>query len=130
VLDILGKLERMIVWSPDSLRERLDVIDAGVSFIEKRARLGGFAPPSNASSDAPQACPKPLLQSELVGALSQAEGRLATLTDWLFESTAELPVALRSELDVHLRATLAAALKIERRLIARADFSSMTGANS
>jgi hypothetical protein len=130
VLDILGKLERMVVWSPDSIRERLDVTDAGVSFIEERLRTAGFAPPAAAPAAAVQAGTGPLLQSELVEALRRADMRLAILTDWLFEPTAALPVALRTELDAHLRATLAAALKIERRMIARADFSSMTGANS
>jgi hypothetical protein len=130
VLDILGKLERMIVWSPDAMRERLDIIDAGILFIERRACAAGFAPPASASSGAPQTDAKPLLQSELAGALRRADSRLAILTDWLFEPTAGLPIALRTELDAHLRGTLAAALKIERRMIARADFSSMTGVNS
>lgn len=124
VLDILGKLERLVVWSPDALRERLDVIEAGCASIALRAVSSGHPPPPHALP----ALPALMRQADLEQALRRAEQRLAALSDWLFDPAAELPPALRRELDSALRATLRSALVVERRLVQRADFSSMTGA--
>jgi enamine deaminase RidA (YjgF/YER057c/UK114 family) len=130
VLDILDKLERMIVWSPDAMRERLEAMRAGAAGIEARAVAAGFSPPAGAVVEVSGAPARPLLQADLEHAMRQSDQHFAALTDWLFDDASALPPDLRSELDAQLRVTLAAALRIERRLVPRADFSSMTGAAS
>lgn len=126
VLDILGKLERLIVWSPDALREQLGVVEAGCAAIEARAAAAGHRPPAASHP----ALPERLLQADLVQALVHAEQRLVALTDWLFDPAAELPSALKRELNRLLRTALRSALVVERRLVSRADFSSMTGTDT
>ena len=124
VLDILSKVERMVVWSPDALRDRLRAIDDGCAAIEQMSRSSGYAAPA-ACSGAPDGR---WTQVDLEQAVREGEQRLATFADWLFAPTSELPAALRRELDGRLRKTLGTALAVERKFVARADFSSMTGA--
>ena len=125
VVDILAKLESMISWAPDPMRERLDLIDAGCAAIERRAAEAGHAAPGGWVRSSTCELHR---QVDVEQALGRAEQRLAALTDWLFADGSALPPGLRRELDQLLRDTLRSALAVERRLTPRADFSSMTGA--
>ena len=125
ILDILGKLERMLAWSPDALRERLGILKAGGAAIAARAAAAGYTAPPDPSPVRSEA----LRHADLEHAVRAAEQRLVALTDWLFDSPAALPGDLHSELDALLRSTLRDALVVERRFVSRADFSSMTGTN-
>lgn len=125
VLDILGKLERMLVWSPDVFRERLAAIDAGsAALITRAAAAGCTLPPRPARLSPPQS------QADLEQAVRSGEQWLVTLTDWLFDPKAELSANQRDELDTLLQDTMRDALVAERRLVSRADFTSMTAACS
>lgn len=124
VIDILDKLERMAVWSPALLRERISVLDAGCAAILLRAQASGAAAPVEPA----RKLAAQRTQVELEEALRDAEKRFTRLTDWLFDAQAALPAPLRRELDQLLRATLRDALAVEKRLTTRADLSGMTHA--
>ena len=124
VLDILGKMESMVVWSPDVTREQLVLLDACMSDAMERIEAAGFAGPVDMR-------PSGTLevhdnQVALEAALLDAERRFARLSDWLFDRPQDLPAALRDELHASLRTTLRNTLKAQRRLVPSADFSSMT----
>jgi hypothetical protein len=124
VLDILGKMESMVVWSPDVTREQLVLLDACIVDAMTRIEatgLGGPAGMKPASAVATHAD-----QATLEAALRDAEQRFARLTDWLFDAPQDLPAALRDELHALLRTTLRNTLKAQRRLVPSADFSAMT----
>jgi hypothetical protein len=124
VIDILDKLERMAVWSPALLRERIAVLDAGCAAIVLRAKEAGVAAPV----DLPPALSAHPTQVQVEESLRAAEERIRRLTDWLFDAQSALPAPLRQDLDTLSRATLREAIAVERRLTARADLSGMTRA--
>jgi hypothetical protein len=123
VLDVLGKIESMVVWSPDVVREQLDLLDACLSQAADRITAMGLAAPAGT---APAARAHPATQAALQAALADAERRFARLTDWLFVPPADLPAPLADELHELLRTALRNTLKAQRRLVPSADFSSMT----
>lgn len=123
VLDILGKLEHMLVWSPDALREQLALIEAGYTAIAERAAVAGHVVPMGAALSQSDL----IHQADLEQAVRHGELRLGALADWLFNQKSALPADLWRELDALLRGTLRNALASERRLIPRGDFSGMTG---
>lgn len=125
VIDVLDKLERMAVWSPALLRERISVLDAGCAAILLHACASGVAAPV----EPPCKLPAQSTQVQVEEALRGAEGRMARLADWLFDAQAAPPAPLRDELDRLLRATLRDALAVEKRLTTRADLSGMTRAS-
>jgi hypothetical protein len=153
--DILAKLERMVVWSPDLLRQRLSAMQSGVERMVALASAHGHARAINLACAAPahptqaqpeqaqpeqaqpeqaqpeQAQPEQahLEQAHLEQAARAAERRLALLTDWLFDPASDLPVALHQELDAILRATLREEVLAERRMVPRGDFLAMTAAD-
>jgi hypothetical protein len=125
VIDILQKLERMVVWSPDVLGEELAILERGVGAIGALARDHGrqYAP---SRPDAELA--RPLTHSELESRVATARRRLIELTDWLFDPANGLPGARREAIDAVLRATIRDAMGPQRRLTPRADFAGMAGA--
>lgn len=123
VLDVLGKVESMVVWSPDVSREQLDLLETCLSQAAERIAAAGHAAPAG-FAPAPRVIP--LKHTDLQAALADAERRFARLTDWLFSSPAGLPALCIEELHGLLRTTLRHTLKAQRRLVPSADFSSMT----
>lgn len=124
VLDVLGKVERMAVWSPDVTREQLELLQACIAqAVARIAAAGHAAPPGIAPADEAEI---PCVQAALEAALADAERRFARLNDWLFSPPAGLPAALVEELHALLRAALRNTLKAQRRVVPSADFSSMT----
>jgi hypothetical protein len=147
VLDVLGKFERLLVWSPDLLRSQLQTVQTGCSAIVAAAAATGVVVPTAISSESttepnskpttePNSKPTtepnspPLLQADLERALSAAEQQLIALTDWLFEPSNALTTDTRVELDHLMRETLRTTLVSERRLITRADFTAMNSPGS
>lgn len=127
VLDVLGKIESMVVWSPDVTREQLELFEACLAQAAARFAAEGHVAPAgiSCSSSSP-----PLTQSALESALADAERRFALLTDWLFAPLGGLPALFSNELHELLRTTLRNTLKAQRRLVPSADFSSMTAPRS
>lgn len=123
VLDVLGKVESMVVWSPDVVREQLQLLD---DCLAQAASRIGEAGHEGLPGMVPASTKNPQTLAALQGALADAEHRFGQLTDWLFASSRGLPVALTSELHDLLRTTLRNTLKAQRRLVPSADFSSMT----
>jgi len=123
VLDVLGKVERMVVWSPDVVREQLELLDACLSQAVARIAAQGHATPPDI---APSTAADTGTQAALLVVLSDAERRFARLTDWLFSPPAGLAAPLVEELHDLLRTALRNTLKAQRRLVPSADFSSMT----
>jgi hypothetical protein len=123
VLDVLGKVERMVVWSPDVAREQLALLEACLSQATQRiAAAGADAPPGIAPAG-----PAPTeTQAALLAALADAERRFGRLTDWLFSPPTALPAGCAEDLHGLLRTALRNTLKAQRRLVPSADFSSMT----
>jgi hypothetical protein len=123
VLDVLGKVESMVVWSPDVTREQLELLDACLAQAAARITAAGLAAPAGTAPASPA---MPATQAALQAALTDAENRFARLTNWLFAPPADLPVPLMGELHELLRTALRNTLKAQRRLVPSADFSSMT----
>ena len=123
VLDVLGKVESMVVWSPDVTREQLELLDVCLLKAVARIAAAGHTGPTGI---APASTAKPATQVALQAALTDAENRFARLTDWLFAPPADLPAPMVDELHEQLRAALRNTLKAQRRLVPSADFSSMT----
>jgi hypothetical protein len=124
VLDILGKMESMVVWSPDVTREQLVLLDTCIADAMARITVAGLVGPADMDPSGIAASHEN--QATLEGALQDAERRFARLTDWLFDAPQHLPSALSDELHALLRMTLRSTLKAQRRLVPSADFSSMT----
>ncbi len=123
VLDVLGKVESMVVWSPDVTREQLELLDACLAQAAARITAAGHTGPTGMAPASPA---KPATQAALQAALADVEHRFARLTDWLFAPPAELTAPLVDELHDLLRTALRNTLKAQRRLVPNADFSSMT----
>lgn len=123
VLDVLGKVESMVVWSPDVTREQLELLDACLAQAAARITAAGHTRPTGMAPASPA---KPATQAALQAALADAEHRFARLTDWLFSPPQGLSMTLRDELHELLRTALRNTLKAQRRLVPNADFSSMT----
>lgn len=123
VLDVLDKIESMVVWSPDVAREQLDLLDACLSQAATRIVAAGHASPPGI---VPAVSAVPETHAALQVALADAERRFALLTDWLFSPPDTIPVPFRDDLHDLLRMALRNTLKAQRRLVPRADFSSMT----
>ncbi|MGE0097193.1 MAG: hypothetical protein AB7S86_02495 [Hydrogenophaga sp.] len=114
VLDILGKVERMAVWSPDAAAQQASVLAQGCAAFAARLALAGV--------ELPPAAPAPAAD------LQAAEARVMQLTDWLFDAGETLPAPLRDELDAILRQALREQLLVQRKLIPLTDFGAMTAA--
>ncbi|MDO8906568.1 hypothetical protein [Hydrogenophaga sp.] len=123
VLDVLDKVESMVVWSPDVVREQVDLIESCLSKAVVFIAASGHSAPSGIAADEPV---NPATQTALLAALADAEYRFARFTDWLFSPPERLPGPLSVELHELLRTTLRNTLKAQRRLVPSADFSSMT----
>ncbi len=123
VLDVLGKVERMVVWSPDVTREQLELLDACLARAAARLVAAGQAAPPGL---VPASTARPETQAALQAALADAERRFTRFTDWLFSPPDPLPAPLADELHEQLRTALRLTLKAQRRLVPSADFSSMT----
>lgn len=124
-VDVLSKLELLVVWSPDVLRVRLAAIDAGSAAIIARAEAAGCTLPPSAPRISP-----PQNQTELEQAVRSGEQWLIALCDWLFDPKNQLPANEREEIDTLLLDSMHGALAMERRLVTEANYSSMTAAGS
>lgn len=124
-VDILSKLEHLVVWSPDVLRDRLAAIDAGSAAIIARAEAAGCTLPPSASTISP-----PQNQAELEHAVRSGEQWLMALSDWLFDPENALSADQRVEIDTILLDSMCNALEMERRLVTGANYSSITAAGS
>jgi hypothetical protein len=105
VLDILEKLERQLVPSPDLLRKKLAILRSA------SAEAGGtFAP-------------EPTDQASLEQAVRDGEAELRRLTDVAFDT---------GDASLHrlLQATLRKLLQVERSAVPRADFGAMTSGSN
>lgn len=122
VLDTLTKLERMVVWSPDVLQEQLAAMRGGIDVVIARVRQAGATPPVAGLP----ALPPQARYAELEQAVRAGERALADITDWLFGKAHGLAPGDRQAIEQLLRDTLRAALMPERKLVAKADFTSMT----
>jgi hypothetical protein len=143
--DILAKLERMVVWSPDLLRQRLSAMQGGVDRMVALASAHGHAPAIDLARAPPAQPTQAHLervqpdqtqpdqtqpdQAQLELAVRAAEQRLALLTDWLFDPSSGLPATLCQQLNAILRATLREEVLAERRMVPRGDFLAMTAAS-
>jgi hypothetical protein len=123
VLDVLGKVESMVVWSPDVTREQLELLETCLRQAAARIFAAGHTGPAGIALASPAT---PATDAALQAALVDAERRFALLTDWLFSPTRGLPAPLGEELHDLLRTALRNTLKAQRRLVPGADFSSMT----
>jgi hypothetical protein len=123
VLDVLRKVESMVVWSPDVTRVQLDLLEACLAQAAARIAAAGHTGPAGI---APASTARPATQAALQAALVDAERRFALLTDWLFSPPVGLPTPISEELHGLLRTALRNTLKAQRRLVPSADFSSMT----
>jgi hypothetical protein len=120
-LDVLGKLERMAVWSPDAAAQQAQVLADGCAAFRVRAAQARVALPVPAS--VPEAAPASAAAEQ---ALLSAEAHLMQLTDWLFDSGAGLADPARADLHAILRRTLRQQLLIQRKQIPLTDFGAMT----
>ena len=119
VQDILGKLERMAVWSPDVQAQQVNVLlQACADFKATAVRLG-----------VDLRLPEALLSGTDGTSLRDAEAQLMQFTDWLFDSGETLARPINSELDRILRQALREQLVIQRKLIPLTDFGAMTSAS-
>lgn len=118
VQDVLGKLERMAVWSPDAAAQQARVLTDGCALFLARLAQSGveLAPPVSGAGGTTQE------------ALQAAEAQVMHLTDWLFDVGASLPRPVHAELDAILRQTLRDQLTLQRKLIPLTDFGAMTSA--
>lgn len=124
LLDILEKLERLVVWSPDVMREQLAAIRHGCAQFESMARdLGKPAPPGPEFALLQQAT-----HGELEQDLKKANSRVIDLTDWLYSPDATFSADERASLESLMRDTIQKTVAAERRLVSRTNFSTMTGA--
>jgi hypothetical protein len=127
VLDVLGKVESMVVWSPDVMREQLELLEACMVQAAARIAAAGHAGPAGTGVTA---MAEPATHAALQAALGVAERRFALLIDWLFAPPETLPATHADELHDLVRAALRNTLKAQRRLVPSADFSSMTAPRS
>ncbi len=124
VLDILAKVERMLAWSPDVLREQLGILRSGDEAVMALAVRHGVTAPATAA--AVTTTDASMTQAELEQAVRAGEQRIAQLTDWLFDPATPVRGSVQAEVDATLRDTLRQLLVAERKLIPRADFGAMT----
>lgn len=123
VLDVLGKVESMVVWSPDVAREQLVLLETCIAQSMTRLAAAGYTPPHGIAATKTVA---PATYGALQIALADTERRFALLTDWLFSPPSGLSMSCREALHDLLSTALRNTLKAQRRLVASADFSSMT----
>lgn len=115
--DVLGKLERMVVWSPQACARQAQVLTEGSAAFHARAQRAGLQPP-----------PAPVTgrDAEADQILQAMNDHATRLTDWLFDLASTMDPAVFRELDAILRRALADQLVIGRKLIPLTDFAAMT----
>jgi hypothetical protein len=118
VVDILGKLERMTVWSPQADAEQAQVLNEGCDAFATRAAKEGL----DVADDTAGVHPRDDLQA--------AQARIVRLTDALFDAPAALSDTARGELDALLQTALKQQLTLQRKRIPLTDFSAMTAGAS
>lgn len=122
VVDVLQKLERLVVWSPELQDAKLALIDSACEAVARSASEAGVAMP------ALERPPVEAREGESASdaALAAAEERLIGVIDWFFDSMESFPEDLRASLDRQLCQTLRAVLGEDRKFVARANFSAMS----
>lgn len=116
VLDILGKLEGMVVWSPQAQAQQMLSLKRGCEAFAARAVEAGETAPAYAVEE------NVGIDDQLLG----VEAQLMRLTDWLFDPSRALDEKTRKELDAILRDAMREQLRVERKMIPLTDFASMT----
>ncbi len=115
--DILGKLERMVVWSPDAILKQAHVLREGcTAFLGRATREGLDLTGTTATIDASAA------------SLPALEAQLVRLTDWLFAAPPKLEAKATADQHAILREAMRQQLVIQRKLIPLTDFGAMTSA--
>lgn len=118
VLDVMGKLERMMDWAPAMLQEEARPLQDVLVAVTARLAASGHPLPTEISA------------GEREDALALCENRVRDLCDWLFEQEGvSLPRPLRDELHAMLSAAMRQSLTGQRNRIPRADYSSMTSSS-
>ena len=115
VLDILGKLEGMVVWSPDAQARQLEALRRGCEAFAARAAKEGETLPVF----------EPAGSDSIDDQLRDAEAQVMRLADWLFRT---LHAGARADLDAILREAMREQLRVERKMIPLTDFAAMTAA--
>jgi hypothetical protein len=122
VLDILAKLERMVVWSPEALLEQAKLLQGGCdAFNARLAQEGVSLPALSMPAGAPA-------ETQAEAAARAAEESVMQLTDWLFDPSHAIAESARADLDRILQQALRQALIVERKLIPLTDFTAMSTA--
>jgi len=116
VLDILGKLEGMVVWSPQAQAQQLVALKHGCGAFAARAAEASEAVPAFTAVEG----------AGIDDELRAAEAQVMQLTNWLFDSSRVLDANVREELDAILRDAMREQLRVERKMIPLTDFASMT----
>lgn len=116
VLDILGKLEGMVVWSPEAQAQQLVALKRGCEAFVARAAQAGESAPAFAAD----------VTAGIDDQLRVAEAQIMRLTGWLFDASRTLDANARGELDAILRNVMREQLRVERKMIPLTDFASMT----
>jgi hypothetical protein len=118
VLDILAKLERMVVWSPEALLEQSKLLQGGCDAFNARLAAEGVKLPA-------LSIPADAAAEEAARA---AEEHVMELTDWLFDHSHAVADSARADLERILQQALRQALIVERKLIPLTDFTAMSTA--
>ncbi|WP_048440326.1 hypothetical protein [Caenimonas sp. SL110] len=118
VLDILGKLGSMAVWSPEAAAQQAAVLTEACADVRARVLEAGIE----------LQLPPPARTGEHDDALAAAQVHLIELTDWLFDAGAALPGPVHAGIDAILRQAMREQLIIQRKLIPLTDFGAMTTA--
>jgi len=126
VLEVLGKLGHLAVWSPDLLRQQAQAMADGIAALEVHGAPSAahdVQPPAekDGAADAPG------VHARLEREVQAGERRLQELIDWIFDPANGLDDNARAEADKLLRETLRKTLVIERNVLPRVDFSAMSG---
>lgn len=116
VLDILGKLEGMVVWSPQAQAQQLAALRHGCDAFAAHAAQAGEPAPAFTPDE----------RADIEDQLRAAEEQVMRLTDWLFDPSRTLDESARKELDAILRDAMREQLRVERKMIPLTDFASMT----
>jgi hypothetical protein len=127
VVDILAKLDRMVVWSPQALGEQQRLLQDGCDAFAARVAQEQKQEEGPSKASLP---PAAVLEAgaPVEAALQATEERVMQLTDWLYDPSRTLGAETRADLDRILQQALRQSLVVERKQIPLTDFTAMTSA--
>ncbi len=117
VLDILGKLGSMAVWSPEAAAQQAAVLTRACADVRARLLDAGI-----------ELQLPPVAAGDQDDALAAAQAHLIQITDWLFDAGPALPGPVHAGVDAIVRQAMRQQLIIQRKLIPLTDFGAMTSA--